>query len=58
MGATNPEVKPGGYYGPDGLREMKGNPAEAIIPAQAKDPETAKKLWEVSEKLTGVYYRF
>lgn len=57
-GATAPEAKGGHFYGPDGFREMKGYPVEVEPEAQAKDPALAAKLWEVSEKLTGVRYDF
>jgi NAD(P)-dependent dehydrogenase (short-subunit alcohol dehydrogenase family) len=56
LAATSPEVKPGGYYGPDGFQEMKGSPTVAKIAAQALDVVAAKKLWEVSEQLTGVRF--
>ncbi len=32
---------------------MKGLPAPAYIAKQAKDMVVAKRLWEVSEQLTG-----
>ena len=54
--ATSALAEPGGYYGPDGLGEMKGFPAPARVPAQARDSETAARLWEVSAQLTGVSY--
>lgn len=54
--ATSPSAKSGGYYGPANRGEMKGPPAEARIPAVAKNEEIAKTLWEVSEKLIGFNY--
>ena len=56
--ATSPEAKPGGYYGPGGWFEASGYPAEASVPRQALDREVAERLWELSEKLTGVQYDF
>jgi len=44
------------YYGPQGWREMRGHPKKVEISELAKDMEKAKKLWEVSEQLTGVTY--
>jgi len=55
-GATAPEIKGGGFYGPDGFGEMKGSPAPAKIKPAAQDMAVAKRLWEVSEQLTGVRY--
>ncbi len=54
--ATMPGVTPGGFYGPDGLGETRGAPAPAKIHRAGLDDETARKLWEVSEKLTGARF--
>ena len=54
--ATSPGVVGGGYYGPSRLMEMKGPPAPARISQRARDPATARRLWDVSEQLTGVAY--
>jgi len=54
--ATSPQAKPGGYYGPDGMSELKGSPGTARIMPQASDKTTAVKLWDVSEQLTGVSF--
>jgi NAD(P)-dependent dehydrogenase (short-subunit alcohol dehydrogenase family) len=52
--ATAPEARPRGYYGPDGFYEMKGPVAASFVAAAAKDGTVARRLWEVSEELTGV----
>lgn len=54
--ATAAEAQPGGYYGPNGFKEMKGFPAPALIVKQARDLAVARRLWEVSEELVGVKY--
>jgi len=54
--ATAPEAKPMGYYGPDGLFELKGDVAPAAISKQAQQVGLAKRFWEVSEELTGVRF--
>jgi NAD(P)-dependent dehydrogenase (short-subunit alcohol dehydrogenase family) len=54
--ATMPQIHAGGFYGPDGFREMRGYPVEVRAEAQAYDEALAHKLWEVSEELTGVQY--
>ncbi|MDE2490700.1 MAG: SDR family oxidoreductase [Elusimicrobia bacterium] len=54
--ATSPDVVPGGYYGPDGWREMRGRPVRVDCRPQAKDEAAARRLWEVSEALTGVSF--
>jgi NAD(P)-dependent dehydrogenase (short-subunit alcohol dehydrogenase family) len=52
--ATSAEAKAVGYYGPDGFYELKGQVAPAFVAARAKDEVVARRLWEVSERLTGV----
>ncbi len=54
--ATMPDVSSGQYWGPDGLREMKGPPALAKIAPQANDKAVWARLWTASESLTGVVY--
>ncbi|WP_368517966.1 oxidoreductase [Rhizobium sp.] len=54
--ATSPKAQGGGYYGPDKLGETRGYPAEAQIPKQAMEKNVAHKLWDVSEKLTGISF--
>jgi NAD(P)-dependent dehydrogenase (short-subunit alcohol dehydrogenase family) len=52
--ATFHQAAPMGYYGPNGFYELKGPVAPAKIFPQAKDEAVATRLWEVSERLTGV----
>jgi NAD(P)-dependent dehydrogenase (short-subunit alcohol dehydrogenase family) len=52
--ATSPAAAPAGYYGPNGFYELKGPVAPAKVFPQAKDEVVARKLWAVSEQLTGV----
>jgi NAD(P)-dependent dehydrogenase (short-subunit alcohol dehydrogenase family) len=54
--ATSPHAEGGGYYGPDGFAEMTGQPSTARIPRKAKDEQTARRLWTISEQLTGVRF--
>jgi NAD(P)-dependent dehydrogenase (short-subunit alcohol dehydrogenase family) len=54
--ATSPDAVGGGYYGPDGLFEMKGDPKVARVARQAEDEAAARRLWTVSETLTGVAF--
>jgi NAD(P)-dependent dehydrogenase (short-subunit alcohol dehydrogenase family) len=54
--ATSPDAKGGEYIGPDGFMEFKGAPVVVQPKPQALDEATAKKLWSVSEDLTGVVY--
>ena len=54
--ATSPGAEPGGYYGPNGIGELKGPPGPARIGPQAKNRATAARLWESSERLLGVHF--
>jgi NAD(P)-dependent dehydrogenase (short-subunit alcohol dehydrogenase family) len=44
------------YVGPDGLGEMRGAPTLVGRSPAASDPATARRLWTVSEELTGVTF--
>lgn len=54
--ATSPDAEGGGYYGPDGFGELSGGVAPARLPRPARDETDAVRLWELSERLTGVTY--
>jgi NAD(P)-dependent dehydrogenase (short-subunit alcohol dehydrogenase family) len=57
--ATSLNVTDGGYYGPTGWMEMRGDRVGvAAIAPQAQDMESARRLWEVCETLTGVRFPF
>jgi NAD(P)-dependent dehydrogenase (short-subunit alcohol dehydrogenase family) len=52
--ATDPDVRGGDYFGPDGFREITGRgAAPARVARAARDPERARALWELSVRLTG-----
>ncbi len=55
-GATMPDVLPDDYWGPDGLREMRGHPTRVGRSGRALSAEAAARLWARSEELTGVTY--
>lgn len=55
--ATAP-VEPGAYYGPTGLGGMRGHPGRSGCSERAKDQLTARSLWDLSERLTGVEFDF
>ena len=42
------------YIGPHGRLELHGWPSAARRSSAAEDPALARRLWEVSEKLSGV----
>ena len=55
--ATAPNVDGGQYYGPDGFNEMRGSPKPVGVIREGRDPEVGRRLWELSEELTGVEYK-
>ena len=54
--ATDPGVEGGQYYGPDGFGEQRGHPKVVKSSAQSHDADVARRLWTVSEELTGVTF--
>ncbi|MDP9386064.1 MAG: oxidoreductase, partial [Actinomycetota bacterium] len=54
--AATQDLPGGSYVGPDGPGEMRGHPRLAPRSGAAMDEETAGRLWELSERLTGVAY--
>jgi NAD(P)-dependent dehydrogenase (short-subunit alcohol dehydrogenase family) len=54
--ATDPGVQGGQYYGPDGIGEARGHPKVVKSSAQSHNEDIARRLWTVSEELTGVAY--
>ncbi|OBB92486.1 SDR family NAD(P)-dependent oxidoreductase [Mycobacterium sp. 852002-40037_SCH5390672] len=54
--ATDPAVLGGQYYGPDGLGQTRGYPKIVGSSAKSHDADRQRRLWAVSEELTGVVY--
>jgi NAD(P)-dependent dehydrogenase (short-subunit alcohol dehydrogenase family) len=54
--ATAPDVVGGDFFGPDGIHEMRGHPQRVPPSPEAADQDIAKRLWAVSEELTGVRF--
>ena len=44
------------YWGPGGVLEFRGKPASARMAPKAMDEAASRRLWSVSEQLTGVVY--
>lgn len=55
--ATAPDVNGCDYIGPGGLTGLRGYPRKVRASKRAYDPALARRLWEVSEALTGVTYQ-
>lgn len=55
--ATSPDAVDGGYYGPTGWMEMRGDRVgDAAIASQAQDTRAAQQLWDACETLTKVRF--
>ena len=54
--ATDPAALGGQYYGPDGFLEQGGHPKVVHSSRQSRDVELQRRLWAVSEELTGVSF--
>lgn len=58
MCATEANLDPSAFYGPTGRSNWVGPVGQHPIKSHAKDKAVAKKLWELSEKETGVKWNF
>ena len=56
--ATVTDLPSGSFVGPDGLLGGRGHPHVVSAAAKAYDAQAWKRLWELSEQLTGVTYEF
>jgi NAD(P)-dependent dehydrogenase (short-subunit alcohol dehydrogenase family) len=56
--ATVPGLPGGSFVGPDGFLEQRGHPHVVTAAGRAYDEDAWRRLWEVSEELTGVHYEF
>jgi NAD(P)-dependent dehydrogenase (short-subunit alcohol dehydrogenase family) len=54
--ATDPSAVGGQYYGPGGFQELRGNPVVVRSSTQSHDADLQRRLWTVSQELTGVTY--
>ena len=53
--ATDPSAVGGDFFGPRGIGETRGRPVTVGSTRGARDPEAMRRLWEMSEELTGVH---
>ena len=56
--ATSPDVRSGQFIGPAHVAQLFGPPKVVQPNRRAKNSADAARLWEISEELTGVDYRF
>ncbi|MGM9383096.1 SDR family oxidoreductase [Streptomyces antibioticus] len=53
---TSPQARGGVLYGPDGFGQFTGSPTELALYKSARSAADAERLWQVSERLTGVSF--
>jgi NAD(P)-dependent dehydrogenase (short-subunit alcohol dehydrogenase family) len=53
--AAGADVESGQFYGPDGRNESRGYPTLVQPLDEARDRELGRRLWTISEELTGVH---
>jgi NAD(P)-dependent dehydrogenase (short-subunit alcohol dehydrogenase family) len=54
--ATDPQAIGGQFYGPDGITGMRGHPKPGKSSKKSHDGQDQRRLWAISEDLTGVTY--
>jgi NAD(P)-dependent dehydrogenase (short-subunit alcohol dehydrogenase family) len=54
--ATDPQARGGDYYGPRGPAQSRGAPRHVRYARTARDEQLAGRLWQASERLTGVTF--
>jgi NAD(P)-dependent dehydrogenase (short-subunit alcohol dehydrogenase family) len=54
--ATEPGLEGGTFIGPDGFLKQHGHPERQSPSRAARNQDVARRLWEVSEEMTGVHF--
>lgn len=54
--AVDPQALGGEYYAPSRMMEFKGFPVRPTSSTASHDLAVARRLWEISEQLSGVSY--
>lgn len=56
--ALSKDLTGGEYIGPDGFNEWRGEPKVVDSNGSSKNKHNARRLWDLSEELTGVKFHF
>jgi len=54
--ATSPSAEGGRLYGPNGFRHLAGAPAEQKLYSRLRGEDDARRIWKISEELTGCHF--
>ena len=57
-GATVADLPSGTFVGPEGFLEQRGHPHIVTAISRAYNESDWRRLWEISEEMTGVTYQF
>ena len=55
--SLDPQVKGGTYFGPSGFGELRGNPVPVQSNEASHNEKDAKRLWDISQTLTGLEFK-
>ena len=58
MAATDDGVQGGEYFGPAGMGEFSRSARKVNTALHARNESDARRLWDLSEEMTGVTYAF
>ncbi|WP_062351750.1 SDR family oxidoreductase [Herbidospora yilanensis] len=56
LAATSPDARGARLYGPSGLANLSGPPAEQALYSRLRGEDDANRVWRISEELTGVTF--
>jgi NAD(P)-dependent dehydrogenase (short-subunit alcohol dehydrogenase family) len=56
--AATADIPSRSYIGPGGWRQLRGHPRQEAPAARAVDEDLGRRLWDISEELTGVTWPF
>ncbi|WP_350275097.1 SDR family oxidoreductase [Kribbella sp. HUAS MG21] len=56
LAATSPDAEGGRLYGPSGFYHLAGAPAEQKLYSRLRSTDDARRIWKVSEDLTGCHF--
>ncbi|GAA1861551.1 SDR family oxidoreductase [Asanoa iriomotensis] len=56
LAATSPTARGARFYGPSGLGNLSGPPAEQTVYSRLRSTDEADRVWRISEELTGTTF--
>ncbi|GAA4580011.1 hypothetical protein GCM10023194_07120 [Planotetraspora phitsanulokensis] len=56
LAATSPDARGARLYGPSGLGNLSGAPAEQTVYSRLRSEDDTNRIWQSSEELTGTSF--